>query len=228
MAEKIIKNYAGKIYINGDNKIIKTRPFSETVIQNGLQFWGAADPAYLTLVNGLISEAYDIRGTGQKLIQNTVVNRPTFIDNCFFIDASKLNYLISNSSYIIKEMFIVLQYSASTGNVVFTGIGTTTNVLGSINEAERHRINDTPSAFYKNLNIISVDATYTTSFQIKHSIGGSYNFNSAFNFNVGCFFGTMGAGKTIKIKEFGVYNRVLNITERLYNINALNAKYSIF
>ncbi len=76
MGTKILRNTEGKIWANENLIPIRNRPFEETILQNGLVFWGRADSNYLTVVDGLVSEVYDIRGTGIKMSQSTVTARP--------------------------------------------------------------------------------------------------------------------------------------------------------
>jgi len=225
--EKIIKNDAGKISLNQDNKILKTRPFTETVLQDGLSFLGsAADPAYLTLVNGLVSEAYDIRGNGNKMIQNTILNRPQLIGNYLnCVDIKKLT--MSNAS--AKSMFIVIS-GISTNNSDLYGIGygeggSASNwiTLGkqyNITQYSHCNAGINQKIFYANL---SKGLTSPVGYKILHTLNDPLIVNTIIS--VGSLYS---ATSNCKIYEWGWYNRILNETEVLYNINALNTKYSIF
>ena len=106
--ERILKSTSNQIWQNTANKIIKDRPFSETVIQDGLTFWGSGDINFQNIVSGQIKESYDIRtipsklgiemggdGSGLKFTQSTIINRPTLENNYIKISGTQW-YLIKN------------------------------------------------------------------------------------------------------------------------------------
>jgi hypothetical protein len=77
MADILLKNSEGKIWANNAGKILLGKKFSEDVIQDGLTFWGRTNPLFLTLINGYVSEAYDVRGNGTKMIQIQSLTDPS-------------------------------------------------------------------------------------------------------------------------------------------------------
>jgi hypothetical protein len=236
MASIIAKSSDGKIWKNTSGKIIKAKVFSEDVIQNGLVFWGRADANLLTLVDGLVSEAYDVRETNftsptyGKFIQNTVTYRGLY--NAFgyidFSDATtSYKALTKTNSINIKSLFVVFRVKTP-GNISRIGIGggAVESRLGGYNSALlTYNINSTStSPFYINneYKTASVSSTSYPNFVIMHSIA---DFNYSSNLVVGNVYPYGNGGY---LKEFGYYNRVLSTFEIIYNINALNAKYSIF
>jgi len=225
MAEKIIQNDAGKIWINADNKIIKTRPFSETVIQDGLAFWGAGDPNYLTIINGFVSEAYDIRGTGEKMIQNTVINRLTHTNNYLtqsdIVNSKSLSKSVTN----VKSLFVVMKLSINNNRTWGLGINDS-NMLGYylVSNIGLY-ISPSIKSYYFN-DIKKSISSYTTSNIILHSFDN-------INLNGNIYLGVINQSFPYndlnpRIYEWGWYNRVLKEQEVLRNVNALNTKYSIF
>jgi len=214
--ERILKDDIGRIWLSPDGKVIKERPFQYQVIQEGLIFWGQSEQNYLTIVDGLVSEAYDIRGNGLKMVQATVSNRPTFFGNSIGIASFSGIYrsIRSNFTSNVKSLFFITKRTLNPNDCC---IGTT----GDDGLRSSNYMNTYTGTFYRNLSKFSANnpATINT-FYIVHSVS---DFNKiAQNISL---YNTNGAGEVV---EWGWYNRVLNEAEVIYNINALNAKHGIF
>ena len=218
MAEKILKNVSNQIWETTSNQIIKSRPFSETPILNGLQFWGQANPDYLTIIDGKVSEAYDVRGTGAKMIQNTVAYRPIYTNNSLYFVNGSLNLYAAG----VKSMFIVMKNVSDNFNglgISYEDINLGYNYFGK------------QYALYNNttkLNLYVNNTAYIANgkspdglFNILHSVSDC---NSTGTFNLGA----QNISGWCYVKEWGWYNRVLNTGEIIYNINALNTRNQIF
>lgn len=233
MADLILKNADGKIWKNSDGKVLKARKMSQTVIQNGLAFWGAADPNFLTLVDGLVSEAYDLRETNfgspvyGKLSQSTVAYRAEYSGNILnsyggllFANGSTKN--LNKTATAVKSAFIVAKSIAGNG---YQGIGTAYNYtlnLTSANNTSYYLVNNGQSYYYQNLN--KRNASFNnTGFTVLHTFD---NFNTSGQVYIGnIVVGSLNLN--IIIVEWGWYNRLLNETEVIYNQNALMKKYGI-
>ena len=219
MADLIIKDTNGKIWKDSTGKILKARKFSETVIQNGLTFWGAADPNYLTLVNGLVSEAYDIRNNGLKMIQNTVSERPYYSSG--YLRTYGTGKLASNFTTNALSMFLVLKCSASYNGM--TGLGSSISYnLGTNGSIVQYAINNVSSPYYLNNTYYSAATSANTTIKVMHTIANSAIYSQ-----------TMTLGEIsnnlnyVYMYEWGWYNRVLNATEIIYNINAMMTKHNL-
>ena len=219
MADQILKSTSDKIWVNSAGKVMKAKKFNESVLQVGLSFWGAADPNYLTLVDGLVSEAYDIRGTGEKMIQNTVINRPAFTSNMIGDGASASKYL-NMSGQNIRSMFIVMIPTN-----FFCGLGTSYSVpyIGR-GITKLGLLTSSISTYNSYVNNIKYTDGYTFS---NNSIKYIISSLDSVNYSI-ITLGDLAGGKGCKVLEWGWYNRVLSELEVIYNINALNTKYSIF
>ena len=218
MADKILKNATGEIWKNTDGKIIKNRVFSESVLTDGLQFWGVADSNYLTLVSGLVSEAYDIRGAGQKMIQNTVGYRPTLINNLIYFN----NYysVLSKTGGSMLSAFMVFK-AAEWSGITSTG-GYNTKFLGSTASNKGMFGGGTHSCYVNSTKYVNVPGpALNSTLTIIHSLT---NMSVGSTHTLGCLSASVG----MAVKEWGWYNRLLSDREIIYNINALNAKYAIF
>lgn len=219
MASIIAKSSDGKIWKNSDGKILKAKTFSQEVIQNGLAFWGSADPNFLTIVDGLVSEAYDIRGTGVKMIQNTVIYR--FGHSINKLTSNSANPKLSLSNQIVKSMFIVVKCSISSDS---WGLGHTYHRGIELYPSNIRYTNYSGTSGYYSINgVKKIAASSSTSINVIHSID-SYD-GSLNTMNLGSY---GNAYMTAEIYEWGWYNRVLSEMEVIYNINALNKKYAIF
>jgi hypothetical protein len=217
MASIIAKNSDGKIWKNSDGKILKAKTFSQEVIQNGLSFWGAADPNYLTLVDGLVSEAYDIRGTGSKMIQATVANRPLYTLNRLYF--SSLNHSLSITSTVYSA-FIVLAYSSGFIGIGNGGSANTYLGMGDFTgNSAVHRIGSNQQTLYRNLTKGSNIASSINTYYALSTLQALGVNNPVLGKQYTPVFGY--------IKEWGWYNRVLNEAEVIYNQNALMTKYGI-
>ncbi len=104
----LIQNLDNTIWRDATGKLLMSRPFEQTIIQEGLTFWGSADPSYLTIIDGKVSEAYDIRGTGQKMIQNTVLRRMTYTKRYLKVTGQQFLATATNDSNF-KSAFIVVR-----------------------------------------------------------------------------------------------------------------------
>jgi len=216
--ERILKDNTNKIWVNTSNQIIKERPFSETVIQNGLVFWGQANPDYLTIVDGLVSEAYDVRGTGTKMIQNTVSWRPTFGINCLQFRLNGQLYISGTSA---STLFLVCQNAG--GSSYYKGLGSSNgDMIGWINYNIIYKASGVNSYYY--LNTLRTNSLQANSNKIiLHS-------------EQPIAMTTVNLGKTVinqsteylDVYEWGWYNRVLSVQEIIYNINALNIRNKVF
>ncbi len=223
MADIFIKNTNGEIWKNTDGAILKAKKFNEIPIQQGLSFWGAADPNYLTLVDGLVSEAYDIRGTGAKMIQNTVANRLIYEGNYI--------RLINSSDHLAKisenasSMFIVCYIPLDNTTNNPTGIGKQSGFGLGVHTKMTYYVNSTSSIAYVNdikynplVNISGIGS------KIMHTITNPAIVNSTIK--IGDYETTGQAN--FRIYEWGWYDRVLTEMEVIYNINALNMKWGVF
>jgi hypothetical protein len=225
MADVILKNNAGKIWVNGAGKVLKAKQFSEIPIQDGLAFWGQADPALLTIVDGLVSEAYDVRdgyGGARKMIQNTVSLRPSLITDYLLFNGK--NIVINSQN--LKSMFVVISartyLSGLLINGTYKGIGVvnTNNYIksgGSVFPGS----NIPGEYFYAN----------NTKTQLQETVGEWFICHSLTDLNVinlPIYLTSQTDTYNAMFKEWGWYNRVLSETEVIYNINCLNQKYSIF
>jgi len=240
MADLILKNNAGKIWVNGDGKVLKAKQFSEIPIQDGLAFWGKADPALLTTVDGLISEAYDVRdgyGGARKMIQNTAINRPEYINNSIrstVINTTTGHQSLSMASQNIRNMFICLKVISAT--VYINGISVAYNaglIAPGLGQSGGNKfgfpLNNGIEWQDSYINNNKLDNTYYTgvlnTIYIQSTLTDVKYINSPIY---------IGAGRTsttpsiVEIYEWGWYNRVLSETEVIYNINCLNQKYSIY
>jgi hypothetical protein len=223
--DKLLINDSGQLWRSGEGKLIRGRVFSQDVLQDGLVFWGAADPNYLTLVsdgvNQRVSEAYDIRGNGLNMIQNTLVDRPLHLAN--YIQFANKEFL-SMAAQSAKSMFIVMKLNATT--LQWKGIGLSTTILGAHAGGNfNNLVSTTPRLHYINL----ISKTGSTPYNINRNI-----FHTLFDTSIVNQIMRVGSVNTetyiatYNIYEWGWYNRVLTEHEVIYNINALNAKYSIF
>jgi hypothetical protein len=217
MADIFIKNPTGEIWKNSDGAILKAKKLNEMPIQQGLEFWSAADPAYLTIIDGLVSEAYDLRGTGQKMIQPNIVNRFTFINGIIYASYSEINKYLYKTNVNIKTGFIVMKAPNITQQ---TGLWVSNSLALWTNSADQYTI----GLFFRNnikYNITASVPNIVTNRKIMHTLT---DFNQT---NITLRVHDLGYGPT-ELLEWGWYDRVLTEMEVIYNINALNAKYSIF
>ena len=220
MADQILKSTSDKIWVNSAGKVMKAKKFNESVLQVGLSFWGAADPAYLTIIDGLVSEAYDIRGTGQKMVQNTVTRRPKLILNELLFSRSNDSLYMNSQS--ARSVFIIMKIPV--GGQTVHGIRGSSMDLGTT--TSQYGYGQYPTYTY-NYYFNNIEKTVLTSnpftYVILHS---KYDFNTINSLiTIGDFYGYQ---LNCYIKEWGWYNRILTDIEINYNINALNAKYQIF
>jgi len=223
MADIFIKNVNGQIWKNSDGVILKAKKFNEMPIQQGLSFWGAADPNYLTVIDGLVSEAYDIRGTGAKMIQNTVSARPVFNTNYLSFVGTGLQLQISLSG--IRSIFLVFHSYAQNNPRLGFGYSDSSFIGDRVTQGHGMFVNAVAKTFYRNNTKYTSYVSPTNSFVIAHS------FTNDLNVSAGFFLGASYPAAQISpcfVKEWGAYNRVLSEMEVIYNVNALNAKYSIF
>lgn len=223
MADTFIKQASGE-YIKDSNGIyLKSRPFNQQVIQSGLSFWGSSDPSFLTIVDGKISEAYDIRNTGIKMTQPTVLSRPEL--SGWYINFKNLQTL-TIASQSVKTVFIVMKVNAqiaTSGGGLISGVGNT--VFGALlTNTFRNLVSNVQRPFYANISKINSTFTFVA--------GTTYSYTSLYeitttsaSMSIGVF---NNATWDISVLEWGWYNRVLTEQEVVYNQNALNAKYLIF
>ncbi len=231
MEKIIIDNVSGKVLKDSQGRILKDRPFNETPIQDGLVFWGQAAPEYLTIVDGLVSEAYDVRGNGLKMVQNTVVKRPSYNGSLKFVGKQFLTSL--NNEPNTKTFFIIIKNVSSSPNS-YAGIGNMNTysgsyqrILGKLGHEWVHLlVEGNYASFYKNNAIVNRVLAVNNQKNILHSIV-NVNF-----LNIPILLGSISDlhsfNTDFEISEWGWYNRVLLEQEIIYNINALNAKYQIF
>ena len=228
MADIILKDSStGKIWVDGAGKVLKARKFSETVLQNGLGFWGIVDRQYLTLVDGLVSEAYDIRGTGEKMIQNTVAYRPAYTQGLGYINfPGSISMMSKTLSSSIYTSFLVAAFStsgASNGGRMGIGQYNSTNRMGNVGGAVRCHIGNVEKPYY--LNAVKKTASAVPpnmSIVVMHSfVDGAMLSGSV---NVGKLYAT-----TVDeyLFEWGWYTRLLTEIEVIYNVNALMKKYGL-
>jgi hypothetical protein len=227
MADTFIKQATGEFMKDSNGIYLKSRPFNQQVIQDGLSFWGSADPNYLTLIDGLVSEAYDIRGTGQKMIQNTVANRPILLNNSLLFDSTDI---LSKANESAKTMFVVINAKYS-GTLGVGGIGTSQadglKELGSLWSNQGYTQTSSPIYMFYNSDKRSTAFPAASISNVNVILHSFYDFNIINKTMLvgGALYSSSGS---VKIIEWGWYNRVLTEPEVIYNINALNAKYSIF
>jgi Ca2+-binding RTX toxin-like protein len=221
---QILIDSQGKIWRNASGQILRNRPFNEMPLQDGLVFWGAADPDYLTLVDGRVSEAYDIRGTGVKMIQNTVASRLSY-NNLGFIfatgDSQSFGATIST-----RSAFIVIART--------NGLGGTSNVMGITNNG---------SLFSSGLGTASANVFIVGGTSYSLLANETFAMSPiASNLNqvyvlVGDFPTTATGllmhtahtgGARANIYEWGAYDRVLSLGEKIYISNAINARYNLY
>jgi hypothetical protein len=205
-----LKTSAGEIIKTSGGKVIKVRKFSETVIQDGLQFWGVAQPDKVTLVDGLVSELYDVRDNNLKVIQPTVSSRPGFYNNKLIFSGIKQLYATNQN---VSSMFMVFS-----GGSLFYIYAYSTYKFGKLNYMNYY-VNNVAKDFY-------ADLTKTTSI-LNNTLK---SFHTLYDFNVinaTLTIGGYGSTTNVKLHEFGWYDRVLNETEVLYNQNALMTKYNL-
>ncbi len=228
MEKIIIDNVSGKVLKDSQGRILKDRPFNETPIQDGLVFWGQAAPEYLTIVDGLISEAYDVRGNGLKMVQNTVAERLYFANNEIYGGSVLKSLSIANQT--VKSIFMVAKLEVGFGaqNLVLSagevnrnglGYGMFTSGWGTFDSINYNIL----KPFYANNTKYTEGIARNTTYRIYHSL---YDFT--FN-NLNMILKMQAQLPIIPlIKEWGWYNRLLSEQEVIYNINALNAKHQIF
>ena len=107
----------------GDIRIVKDRPFNQDIIQTGLSFWGRSDESLLTLVGGLVSEAYDVRdgyGGARKMVQGTAIRRYTYTSNSLYRPSSTDVFGLTKSNTTCYSGFIVCK---AIGNTPIEGVG---------------------------------------------------------------------------------------------------------
>jgi len=221
MADIFIKNASGEIWKNSEGAILKAKKFNEMPIQQGLTFWGAADPRYLTLVDGLVSEAYDVRGTGAKMAQVTIANRPSLYSNSIRFTG---NHKLTITTTALNG-FIVFKSVANTGNNIGLG-GARLSYLGERQDRPGFiNVGAILDYYYGNNVKFNTFMPQNNNLQILHTINGNLIVN-----NNTMILGTLynETVPDVQIVEWGWYNRVLAELEVIYNINALNAKYQIF
>lgn len=218
----ILKNTSGQIWENTEGKIFTSTPMNQNVIQDGLAFWGRADSNFLTIVDGLVSEAYDVRGTGVKMTQSTVINRPAYTPNSLYITLA--NQKLTRASNSALSMFLVFKGNG-TGGVglgydFYNGIFSSgvSPVLCSYKKSNTYQ-----TFFDNDVKYVNTTGPRPTSGVVLHTLT---SFLSNTSLSVGDLAGN--AGNAYSIYEWGWYNRVLNELEVVYNTNALNARYSIF
>jgi len=241
MADVILKNNAGKIWVNGAGKVLKAKQFSEIPIQDGLAFWGQADPALLTIVDGLVSEAYDVRdgyGGARKMDQTNVSDRPILnSDHLFFTGQNKT---LLGTSQLMVDRFIIFKSNTNTNysaDGLSSGLNKTIryNVLGAIGSlvsgvggiawlGNNVRHSSGLSPFFHNNIKYTLGKSYSTDKCIMISLGNPYVTDYPC---IGHGRGDSFSGE-FQLYEWGWYNRVLSETEVIYNINCLNQKYSLF
>lgn len=165
--EKIIVNQDNKVWKDSSDRIIKTRPFSEDVLQKGLVFWGNSKPENLTIVNGLVSEAYDIRDTGHnwslKMTQEVVTNRPIYTQAKIVFNGYQWLQSITNNS---KSLFIVMKQNYGTP----FGIGCkrllgTQYYLGGTSTANTYSVNNIISVYYRDNQKLSTAQPHYSNYQ---------------------------------------------------------------
>jgi len=227
MADSILKDGTGKIWVNGAGKVLKAKKFSEIPIQDGLAFWGQADPVLLTQIDGLVSEAYDVRdgyGGARKMVQNTVAKRLTY--NAGYIYGTLIDQYLGKVSENMRSAFIIMKSPSNTSSI--TGIGVNSayfECLGLYNQNSVFQALSVDKTYYKN------NIKYTTSNGISNN--QLYILSTVTDFNKINLEVRVGATNTAHypyryIYEWGWYNRPLSETEIIYNINCLNQKYAIF
>jgi hypothetical protein len=218
--DKLLVNDSGQLWRSADNRLIKGRVFSQDVLQDGLVFWGAADPNFLTLVDGLVSEAYDIRNTGAKMIQNTVANRPPYSSGNGIDMGGK--ELTANFTSTVRTMFHVILAKANSPSLL---LGNSSNYLEAAFGYTKYTIvNSSTYYHYRNLgkfNSLTGQPSAIT-------IGQKMVAHTLDDFNKTNYTMRLYAATNAYVIEWGWYNRVLTEQEVVYNVNALNAKYSIF
>ena len=121
--EKILMNSNGKIFMNTDNIILKSRPVSQELIPNGLFFWGVADPSYVTVDSGYVTRLNDVRGNGRYMIQNTVASKFYYTNtaNGYALDINRyadIKMNCSNSSKMYNMFFVAKKYLTNTNGII--------------------------------------------------------------------------------------------------------------
>lgn len=224
----ILKDGSGNILKDSLGNIVKERPLNQSVIQDGLQFWGQADVNYLTIVDGLVSEAYDIRGTGVKFSQSTITKRPYLSANKLVMNGTTLN----SSLFGYSHLFIVLQNTGGSNN--YKGIGVYNNPFNTLgffsNAYTGHMLSNDGGIdriFYINNTKYTTRQGINTNKIILHTVTPITN-NPIVGLRIGNIIDNAPNNEYLEVYEWGAYNRLLSEAEIFYNINALNAKYSIF
>lgn len=236
MASIIAKNSDGKIWKNSDGKILKAKTFSEDVIQNGLAFWGVANPSYLTTIDGLISEAYDIRETNfvtpiyGKMIQNTVSSRPTLYNSSIRFNRVNTFQFLQKSNVSAKSIFLVQKIISAAPNQGWGGIGLNfSTFLGDKYLGHAFYINS------NNLNAYRNNVRYTPLSNLSANDNTLYILSTLSDFNLNDVTLQVGNIHAInysylpiwEVLEWGWYNRLLSEMEVIYNQNALMKKYGL-
>jgi hypothetical protein len=228
---RVLKDSSDKIWLNSDGKVLKDFPIYPSPTQRGLQFWGRADASLLTIDDGLVSEAYDVRdgyGGTRKMVQATVGNRPSFVTK---ITISGDKFLSANSSTDSKSGFIVLSIGSTTFTENLSGLirrgaaaGSDGVGLGIRNSVFKFPKYDINNEYYRNNAKQTSTSSIITQPTILHSLGTWINISGVVSIGSG----RIGYNAYLDILEWGWYNRVLSEKEVQYNVATLNTRYNIF
>lgn len=208
MVATFLKTPDNNIWKDADGVLLKTIPFSTDVVQRDLSFFGMADLSYLTLVNGAVSEAYDIRGTGNKMIQNTVVYRPVYTNGQLdFVQKT----LSTTATQNYKSVFLVIKY---------VSVGYLENTITGLLNRYNVFYTDTNTPVICNLSEIGNSEVGKLCVVHTHSLPVRTSLSAV-------IIGSLGSYSNYSIKSWGWYDRVLTKAEAKHNVNALMQMFNI-
>lgn len=219
MAYSYVKNSNGEFYRN-ELGFQKDQAYSDLPWPDGLLFLGAADSNYLTQVDGLISESYDIRGTGTKMNQNTVSYRPYLDTSLGYptirFDGDYKRLEIAGQS--VRSAFIVLKLVALSRIVLGYPSGNA-YIGANVNSGYTYSM----GSYYKNLTLSSGNSSYGTTTCILHTVTDFAISNK-----------TISLGHTTSqnninqhVLEWGFYSKLLNTQQTVYNLKYAIQKYNL-
>jgi len=231
----ILKDSNGNILKDSLGNIVKERPYSQSLLQNGLhaQFDAAID--YLTLVGSDVQEWIASNNAAIKFVQNTIAQRPVWNGSELdFSTKATYNQMTLNNTINTKAVFMVIKNKTNPSN-----LNSPITMFGS-NENNGFVANNgnwgTTGAY---INVISYGGGITYH-AFKQNLTAKTNIANISAYSIISFYGTpltnwnlLGSlyapyGSNNIIKHLSIYNRILSESEMVYNINALNAIYSIF
>lgn len=215
---QLCKDSSGKLNVN--------IPVEHQPLQNGLLFWAVDRPENMTIVNGQISELYDIRKNGLKLTQSNVSLRPYFYNDSIY---NGFNFYLSLSGLAWKSGFIVLSMiSTSANDGVSSGISTASSSYTGVGFFASNKLGAAKGSAGAVVGLSSVVNGVVKNYTYGTSVIGNWYVINSINDSLGASDLYLKGRDAYYVKEFGVYNRILTEKEGLYNDSVMKLKYSIY